>query len=208
MGDGSDLRLSASVLILATASIFYIIGISTNYFVTTEVLEMKRTITTNSGLWTECDNILGETGCAFISRYTEKDWFIIVRAMCILGFIAIVTSTFCVGLRLTKLPGHKILRIATIVATFSAVVFILIGLVVYSRNTDEITGGKYFDYGYSFGFCTTGMCFAILVDFILLFDLCMTKNNVQSRVDVEKKQCKVNDLFTAIRRNLELFSEK
>ncbi|VDI00307.1 Hypothetical predicted protein [Mytilus galloprovincialis] len=184
MGDGSDLRLSASVLILATASIFYIIGFSTNYFVTTEVLIIK----TNSGLWAECDNILNETCCVMIKSYAGKDWFTIVRGMCILGLIAIVTSTFCVGLRLIKHPENKILRIATIVATFSAVVFILIGLAVYSRNKDEITAGKYFDYGYSFGFCTTGMCFAILVDFILLVDLCMTKNNIRSRVDVEKKQ--------------------
>ncbi|XP_071134493.1 uncharacterized protein [Mytilus edulis] len=184
MGDGSDLRLSASVLILATASIFYIIGFSTNYFVTTEVLIIK----TNSGLWAECGNILGETCCATINSYAGKDWFIIVRAMCILGLVAIVTSTFCVGLRLIKHPENKILRIATIVATFSAVVFILIGLAVYSRNTDEITAKQYFEYGYSFGFCATGMCFAILVDFILLVDLCMTKNNIRSRVDVEKKQ--------------------
>lgn len=72
MGDGSDLRLSASVLILATASIFYIIGFSTNYFVTTEVLKMKRNIKTNSGLWAECDNILNETCCVMIKSYAGK----------------------------------------------------------------------------------------------------------------------------------------
>lgn len=39
--------------------------------------------------------------------------------MSILGLINILASTFCVALRLFKLPEHKILRICSIVATFS-----------------------------------------------------------------------------------------
>ncbi|VDI47535.1 Hypothetical predicted protein [Mytilus galloprovincialis] len=107
--------------------------------------------------------------------------------MSILGLINILASTVCVGLRLFKLPEHKILRICSIVATFSTVAFILTGLVSYYRHTDDITDGKSFNYGFSFALCILGMCFAALVDIILIYDLLMAKKNIESRVGVEKK---------------------
>lgn len=71
--------------------------------------------------------------------------------------------------------------------SFFSVAFILTGLVLYYRNIDDVTGGEPFNYGYSFALCILGMCFAALVDIILIYDLLMTKKNTESRVGVEKK---------------------
>ncbi|VDI56983.1 Hypothetical predicted protein [Mytilus galloprovincialis] len=175
-----EARLSASFLILVLASLLYIIGVATPSFI--KVGEVHH------GLWKECFLVkLKLPTCWDITIYTDKDWFKICRAMSILGLINILASTVCVALRLFKLPKHKILRICTIVATFSTVALILTGLVLYYRNIDDVTGGKSFNYGFSFALCILGMCFAALVDIILIYDLLMTKKNTESRVGVEKK---------------------
>ncbi|CAC5360339.1 CACNG5 [Mytilus coruscus] len=171
--------LSASFLILAIASLLYIIGVATPSFI--KIGEI------HNGLWKRCVFVDGKPNCWDIEHYADKDWFKICRGMSIQGLIAILTSTACVALRLFKLPENKILRICSIVATFSTVAFILIGLVLYVKNIDDITDGALFDYGFSFALCILGMCFAALVDIILIYDLLMTKKNIQSCVDVEKK---------------------
>ncbi|XP_063402005.1 uncharacterized protein LOC134686264 [Mytilus trossulus] len=175
-----EARLSASFLILVLASLLYIIGVSTHSFIKVDEF--------HNGLWKRCCYDKGRPQfCMDLENYTDKDWFKICRGMSILGLINILASTICVAMRLFKLPEHKILRICTIVATFSTVAFILTGLVLYYRNIDDVTGGKSFNYGFSFALCILGMCFAALVDIILIYDLLMAKKNTESRIGVQKK---------------------
>lgn len=99
------------------------------------------------------------------------------------GFIALLASLACVGLRLFKFPENKVLRITAILVTFSAVVFILIGTVLFVKNVDDITTGGEFFYGYSFALCISGMCLAALVDILLIIELIKPKTNTRNRVD-------------------------
>ncbi|CAC5395746.1 unnamed protein product [Mytilus coruscus] len=85
-------------------------------------------------------------------------WYRICLAMSAFGFIALLASLACVGLRLFKFPENKVLRITAILVTFSAVVFILIGTVLFVKNVDDITTGGEFFYGGSIGTRATFNC--------------------------------------------------
>ncbi|VDI00308.1 Hypothetical predicted protein [Mytilus galloprovincialis] len=178
MADGFCERLGPSLLIISIASVCYMIGIATPYLIKIESL----TSISNSGLWKRCSSSTYGKECYNTSTYAENDWFRICQVMCIFGLVAILTSTACIALRLLKLREHKVLQIATIVGVFSAVVFILIGVVLYVRNVDDITSGLDFYYGYSLAFFIGGMCLAAVVEIVLIYDLIKTKNDIRNRV--------------------------
>ncbi|CAC5423562.1 unnamed protein product [Mytilus coruscus] len=116
-------------------------------------------------------------------RRRVQDWYRVCLAMSAFGFIALLASIACVGLRLFKFPENKVLRFTAILVTFSAVVFILIGTVLFVKNVDDITTGGEFVYGYSFALCISGMCLAALVDILLVIGLIMPKKNTRNCVD-------------------------
>ncbi|XP_052086645.1 uncharacterized protein LOC127723976 [Mytilus californianus] len=171
-----DENLPPALLMITIAFLLHIIGNATTYYITIEYPDYI----TNSGLWKRCVSIANDKVCYNEKLYAEYDWYRICLAMSAFGFIALLASIACVGLRLFKFPENKGLRITAILVTFSAVVFILIGTVLFVKNVDDITTGGEFVYGYSFALCISGMCLAALVDILLVIGLIKPKKN---RVD-------------------------
>ncbi|CAC5395748.1 unnamed protein product [Mytilus coruscus] len=162
MEDEPDLTfIGASLLILVVASILFIVGLSTPYFSETK----QDTYRTYNGLWKHCLDRMGknEMECEeTVNNVTEaKDLLKVCKAMLIFGLLAILTSAFCVAFSLClrcKPHERRILRICGIVTTFFAVVFILIGIVVYPDIARDVVPGNFEPYyGSSYTLCVVAI---------------------------------------------------
>ncbi|XP_063402006.1 uncharacterized protein LOC134686265 [Mytilus trossulus] len=174
-------NLPPALVMIIIAFVLYIFGNATSFYFTIEYSNQK----VNSGLWTRCESDALVKECFNIQIYAEHDWYKMCLVMNAFGFSALIVSIACVGLRLFKFPENKVLRIITPLVVFSAVVFILIGTVLFVKNNDDIITEPYgeLSYGYSFALCISGMCLAALVDIVLIIELIKPKKNTKNRVD-------------------------
>ncbi|VDI47536.1 Hypothetical predicted protein [Mytilus galloprovincialis] len=181
MENEMDENLPPALVMITIAFLLHIFGNATLYYFT---IEYSNSII-NSGLWTRCESNANDKECYNIEVYAVHGWYTMCLFMSACGFFALIASIACVGLRLFKSPENKVLRIITLLVVFSAVVFILIGTLLFVKNGDDIItepDGQ-LAYGYSFALCISGMCLAALVDIVLIIELIKPKKNTRNRVD-------------------------
>ncbi|XP_078315210.1 uncharacterized protein LOC144619842 [Crassostrea virginica] len=168
--EGSKFLIVGLVLAIC-AFIFQVIGLASPYWIVTETPFLKM----NFGLWEYClqSPILSHTTiCRDVKAIITEDWKDAVRAMSILGMIALLISVVMTTLKLFAMKESKIPQFVAISTVFAGAVFILIAIAVFAAKMNEgsviITP---FDYHFAFAFCIIAMLTAIASGCIMIVNV-------------------------------------
>ncbi|XP_061166005.1 uncharacterized protein LOC133174894 [Saccostrea echinata] len=149
--DASKILLLAVVL-TACAVVFQVIGLASPYWIFADLPSSK----IYSGLWKTCLDVEGvDSACTDLKNAT--DWLEAVRAMSILGFLALLVSAVATALKLFIMNEQKPILIVAIVTAFAGAAFILISIAVYAAKMSELNTGDIYKFHFAFAFCILGM---------------------------------------------------
>nr|XP_022303781.1 claudin-1-like [Crassostrea virginica] len=163
--EGSKFILVGAVLAFC-AFILQVIGLASPYWVTYDYGGAK----VYMGLWKFCvKNTLG-TNCVDSSDIILKaEWLSAVKAMSIMGLLALIVALGMAGLKLFVMKENKVLRLVAITATFAAAGFILISIAVYAAKMNDLFP-TILKYHFAFAFCILAMLSAIGAGCLMLKD--------------------------------------
>ncbi|XP_063403728.1 uncharacterized protein LOC134687400 [Mytilus trossulus] len=163
--------LMISFILMLIALLVYVIGFSTPHFVDIEQPPSK----IYGGLWVRCislNEIKICTDTADILDLGNKGWFKTCKATSILGFIFLFMAIVCAGLKLCDFLERTYI-IASIFMTIAAVVFILVAVIKFTQNVEEVTVNLPYKYGFSFALTIVGMCIAVIAGVFMVVECFM-----------------------------------
>ncbi|VDI05225.1 Hypothetical predicted protein [Mytilus galloprovincialis] len=167
--------LMVSFILMLIALLVYVIGFSTPHFVDIELPPYK----IYGGLWVRCQSLHDVKDCMDTADFTgtlgnlgNRGWFKTCKATSILGFIFLFMAIVCAGLKLCDFLGRTYI-IASTCMTIAAVVFILVAVIVFTQNVEEVTFNLPYKYGFSFALIIVGMCIAVIAGVIMVVECFM-----------------------------------
>nr|XP_022345484.1 uncharacterized protein LOC111138023 [Crassostrea virginica] len=169
--EGSKFLLIGFVLTIC-AVIFQLIGLASPYWISFEFELAGAAYSVYTGLWKYCTVVQEITTCVDSTDNIKEDWFKAVRAMTIMGFLALVVALVMTILKLFVMKEKDILQFAAVATAFAAAVFILISIAITAAKVKDDPLFKSIDYSYhfAFAFCILAMLAAIGAGCIILVD--------------------------------------
>ncbi|XP_065942039.1 uncharacterized protein [Magallana gigas] len=174
----SSTSLKVSMALAPLQAIVYIIGYSTNYWVTEKVTSVntgsllnKLGFKVSNGLWGSKLCLLDQ--CQTIELGSIPDWLHVTRlfaTLALIGFVVTTVGVF-VCLFVTQLSQRRILHILTCVVATSTAVCVLVAVIIYGtqyNNLDQrflTQTGK--DPSWSYGLCVAALILDIITSILL-----------------------------------------
>lgn len=132
---------------LVTGFVVHLIGFTTPYWVSSNV---------NSGLWQRCwDTYRYGHTCYSIRADSALN---AVRAFQVLAFLMFIAVIVLLFIYLSTLRTN--LQLASIICTFILVAFIIVGVIIYAADTNNLS--------WSLGLCVAGAILAFIAGILLL----------------------------------------
>ncbi|XP_078321559.1 epithelial membrane protein 3-like [Crassostrea virginica] len=160
--------LLAGLVLTSCAVIFQVIGLASPYWTTLDFGSSEDYM----GLWKYCTkNVQTKvTTCQDSTENISEGWFSAVKAMTILGLLALLVALGMTIMKLFVLKDGKVVLFAAVGSAFAGAIFILISIAVFAAKTNDKLEGQEFSYHFAFAFCILAMLAGIGAGCLMLQD--------------------------------------
>ncbi|XP_078320945.1 epithelial membrane protein 1-like [Crassostrea virginica] len=161
--------LLAGLVLISCAVIFQLIGLASPYWITFNVGSL---VEVYMGLWKYCTEIiqLKVSTCQDSTENISEGWFSSVKAMTILGLLALLVALGMTIMKMFVLKDSKVALFVAVGTAFAGAVFILISIAVFAVKVNDQLEGLEFSYHFGFAFCILAMLAGIGAGCLMLVD--------------------------------------
>ncbi|XP_065060981.1 uncharacterized protein LOC135688177 [Rhopilema esculentum] len=169
-----------SILLIGVATIFMIVGVSTNYWIQTQ--DAEGIVQSSTGLWKTCTyNEKGEATCSSLTSQKNTgdgvfmewaDWLYVQKTVAFMSIILGVILLFAFFVyRCSDGKCARFIQAGLILMTTTS--FLAFGLFVVHMPTAPPSLVR----GYSFVLFTTGSCMTLIATCLTMFKICMPEKD-------------------------------